>query len=262
MSFEIIFPPETVYNVSIEFLTSLFGMYLFDVGLQKLGDNDKKRRWYLVHAIVNTIVTFLVFPDLIHVLKYPLNIAGINHYTLPLSLVLALHVFHIIIDYKQMTIIDWIHHLVLSLFVGVVMMFLIRGPIINYGLFFLSGFPGGIDYYMLALNKYGLLNRITEKRINVSLNMWIRLPGILSICVIGYVNEVVGTTQNLPYRMPGIIYLMILFNAGNAIFFASRVAENYGRKLERLAYLEGRKDKVTHKRKYADSEADLDTYDN
>ena len=131
---------------------------------------------------MNTITCVLTFSDFLNVLLNPLNAFNGSRISLPLMSTISLHVFHIITCFNNLSIIDWMHHVISCLFVGLLGEFYVNGPIINYFLFFLCGLPGGIDYYLLTLNKYGLINRLTEKRINVNLNMWIRLPGVLFGC--------------------------------------------------------------------------------
>ena len=54
------------------------------------------------------------------------------------------------------------------------------GPLLNYSLFFLTGLPGGINYILLFLSRNKCMERLTQKRINNSLNLWIRAPGCIS----------------------------------------------------------------------------------
>lgn len=39
-----------------------------------------------------------------------------------------------------------------------------------------------IDYFLLALYKEKLITSLTEKRINLSINVWMRGPGIVCFC--------------------------------------------------------------------------------
>ena len=51
------------------------------------------------------------------------------------------------------------------------------GPSASFGLIYLTGFPGGLDYFMLGLTKLGIMDRLQEKSVNASVNAWIRGPG-------------------------------------------------------------------------------------
>ena len=73
---------------------------------------------------------------------------------------------------------DVFHHL---LFVPVVCLAHFAWPCgtsANILCFFISGFPGGVDYFMLGLVKNGQMRALKEKRLNASINTWIRAPGI------------------------------------------------------------------------------------
>jgi hypothetical protein len=50
----------------------------------------------------------------------------------------------------------------------------------GYSLFFATGLPGGISYAVLFLQRNGWLGRLTEKRVNTAVNVWIRAPGCAS----------------------------------------------------------------------------------
>jgi hypothetical protein len=52
--------------------------------------------------------------------------------------------------------------------------------LMGYSLFFSTGLPGGVSYLALFLQRNGWLNRLTEKRINTAMNVWIRSPGCAS----------------------------------------------------------------------------------
>ena len=124
-----------------------------------------------------------------------------------------------------MVAIDWIHHLISGGIVGTLCTFYIRGSVVGHGLFFMCGLPGGIDYLMLTLNDFGYLSRLTEKRINRLLNMYIRMPGILFNCYTGYINYLYNPDFEYSLVSTGTVFLIDLWNG---LYFAQRVTENYG----------------------------------
>ena len=90
----------------------------------------------------------------------------------------AVHAYHLL-AFKDLTLDDWVHHLVFGgtiCFVGLVFN---SGPLLSVLAFFLSGLPGGLDYLMLTLVKHELMERLTEKRWNARINVWIRSPGTM-----------------------------------------------------------------------------------
>jgi hypothetical protein len=214
-----------------EILFSIFFNYLFDFILYFFGDKNKKRRWYFLHAIINTIICIFTFFDFIKVLLDPLGGFDGSRISLPLMTTISLHLFHILTCFKNLSIVDWMHHLISCLFVGIIGEVYVHGPIINYFLFFLCGLPGGVDYYLLTFNKYGLIERIKEKKINVYLNMWIRVPGVLFGCNTCYFYLLYN--NRLKYNIY-VSFLIIFLNLYNCIYFATLVVKNYGLHLEKI----------------------------
>jgi uncharacterized membrane protein (DUF485 family) len=79
---------------------------------------------------------------------------------------------------------DLFHHLLFVPLIGGVNFAYPWGVAGNILSFFISGLPGGIDYLMLAAVKTGHLDSYTEKRVNCSINTWIRGPGITAFIII------------------------------------------------------------------------------
>jgi len=189
-----------------------------------VADEDRKRRWYLIHAFVNTFIAISVLGDFYMCIILPLESFTPTDLTIPVTSSIALHIYHIATSIDSMDIIDWVHHLVSNFLVGAIALFALPCRIVNYILFFICGFPGGVDYYLLALNKYQIIDRMTEKKINVDLNMWIRMPGILYSCFLGWVCYVYSAHNFSEF----LILLTAFLDFFNCIYFASRVAQNYG----------------------------------
>ena len=55
--------------------------------------------------------------------------------------------------------------------------FLESHTLTGMSLFFTTGLPGGVDYALLFGVRNGWIGRMTEKKINRALNVWIRSPG-------------------------------------------------------------------------------------
>ena len=73
---------------------------------------------------------------------------------------------------------DVFHHIVFAIGgLGSVSVLWSWGPGANFSFFFLTGFPGGLDYFMLGLVKLRLMNRMKEKEWNSFINAWIRESG-------------------------------------------------------------------------------------
>lgn len=235
-------------------------IYLLDTFISFV-DKDIKRRWYVIHAIINFVILFLSFPDFLHTVMYPLDIVGYDIDFYPISFVIGLHLYHIYIDWRYMDIVDWMHHLISAFLVPNLVMYFIKGSLINYMLVFMCGFPGGIDYTILALTKYNvflnipsikynpletkdllhkyfgeILNkwkmnpRLEEKKLNTFLNNWIRAPGILHACSLGLINIAITCQTEFTYYKFFIGILLVILNYYNAVYFAERVTLNYGKR--------------------------------
>ncbi len=216
----------------------IFTIYFFDIIMWFLGDNDKKRRWYLIHALTNTFLVFYTFNNLIDCYYDPLSLINKNNKNddiTAINTVVSLHLFHIFSSYKNLTFIDWVHHIVSCIIVCTIAILFLSTKMINYGIFFLCGLPGGIDYYLLYFNKLNLVNKLTEKKINVYLNMCIRLPGLLWGFIISYVCVIYKELNDgiSPFKI-GALFIINILNCINAIFFSIRVVQNYGMHLENI----------------------------
>lgn len=188
-----------------------------------------KRQWYLIHTIFNFIIAYLTIPDIINIINDPLSgTKGILN-TTPICIMLALHIYHILMFKKYLTIIDWIHHIVSSFLVGAITILYYKVPLVNFVLFFMCGVPGGIDYACLTLLKYNIISKYTEKKINVFQNNWIRNPGIIIGCVLGYVNYIYNNNYNI-----GVVGTLFVLNVINSIYFSQRVTINYGEYKQKL----------------------------
>ena len=53
------------------------------------------------------------------------------------------------------------------------------GAVRNLLSFFISGFPGGMDYFFLVLVKYNMISKLQQKKYCSNLNIYCRCPGIV-----------------------------------------------------------------------------------
>lgn len=221
----------SILNYAIKTGMCLTGYFAIQYLLRKT-EWSQNTKWYLIHSVGNATITILALKDTFGSTMDPMTSSKLisNWHDLdclqsyPIVVMSALHLYHIIVHFNQMVAIDWIHHILSGFVVGSICTFYIKAPIINHGLMFMCGLPGGIDYSLLFLDKIGVIDRQTEKKINMYLNNWIRSPGILLNCYIGYVNFIYGKFK---YGLPIMLSIFIL-NMWNAIYFAQRVTYNCG----------------------------------
>merc|ERR1711916_331415 len=98
----------------------------------------------------------------------------------------------------------------------------------------MCGLPGGIDYFLLALVKLKLIASLTEKRINVLLNLVIRWPfQLLSMYVI-FLNFAIGNFSSVPWQLQSLMILAIVSHGFNAVYYARKVTGNYFIKMQAI----------------------------
>ena len=186
---------------------------------------NKSTRWFLIHFLVNFFVTYLVVPDMVVLLKDPTN-NGLNpdlsYNESPLAITVGLHIFHCFTSYKTLTIVDWMHHIIGNMLVCALCFSYHYGPLVSWGCFFVCGFPGGVDYGLLFLSRTSWIDPLTEKRWNRTLNMWVRLPGIIMFIAFSYCSVMSG---NYVVPLP-VLCAQFFMNAFNAIYFADLVVAN------------------------------------
>lgn len=144
-------------------------------------------RWFFIHFFVNLFISITTFRDL----KYCLYNTSTSSYDLisyksmlGVKMAIVSHLYHCIFFFNNLNHHDWTHHI---LMVGV------TGPIAIYfptkqtacGLWFMSGFPGMIDYFLLWLVKMQILDKSIEKIAYKYINTWLRSPGCLLTLYLG-----------------------------------------------------------------------------
>ena len=191
-------------------------------------------RWFFVHSFANLLVVIMSMKSIWAVLKDPLHAMDIETYPdrsfrspatrWPLTIINSVHIYHMIGGFR-LSGDDYFHHLVFIPTLGFPGQYFNWGPLGPWLGFFISGLPGGIDYFMLALVKIGALHRLTEKKISANLNAWCRCPGIMVTTVLfcqavlyGYYNRDLPTI---------FIILYIVLPPYNGIYYGRQAVSNY-----------------------------------
>jgi hypothetical protein len=195
----------------------------------KMKDNH---RWVLLHSILNLFIVCLTFDDMCTFLGSNNTIQvyrNVPHSIVPSLMVMSLHLYHVLC-YKLRSTDIIAHHLIMMLILSI--------PIINrhnnyfvmfcnYALFFLSGLPGGVDYFCMHLYYLGKIKKDTEKVINVYLNSYLRAPAILYGAFLIHRDWVNG---ELAYYYPLLVIPSFVWNAQH---FSKAVSISYGQSLAR-----------------------------
>jgi hypothetical protein len=83
---------------------------------------------------------------------------------------------------------DLFHHIVFAGTMGSAGQFYRLGAFRGFLVFWLSGVPGGIDYFNLVLVKLKRLDILTQKRYCANINIWMRGPFLVISAFIIYLN--------------------------------------------------------------------------
>ena len=123
----------------------------------------------------------------------------------------------------RLTKADYFHHLLFIPTIGIPGQLFSWGALGNFQAFFISGLPGGIDYMLLGFCKLGMLSPITEKRVNANLNIWIRVPGVLTstflLCM-----ALKSESHNVPLWA---LMLQLFLPPYNCLYFAKQSIANF-----------------------------------
>jgi hypothetical protein len=141
--------------------------------------------YYILHVLHNILVVHLTYSDVVHTLT---DFQSIENYTVnyeAVYLVAAFHLYHMAIYMPKFRYDDYLHHiLMIAVAIPLGLYTTPLTPLMGYSLFFATGLPGAISYFSLFLNRNHLLDRMTEKRINTWINVWIRSPGCVSHAIL------------------------------------------------------------------------------
>ena len=193
--------------------------------LRKTVSPDRSTSFFAAHVLVNALICILCAPDVVSSLRSPLTSLLRPYSLLPTVVQISFHVAHMVLDWRHLALIDWVHHLLSSVLVGFLNVAYVYGPLLNYCMTFATGLPGGIDYAMLTAVKLGKLAPGTEKRVNRALNQWCRMPFVLHWMGIATCCHSGGLFRGaMPPLVLGLQFVLI---AGNALFFAERVVANH-----------------------------------
>lgn len=115
---------------------------------------------------------------------------------------------------------DYLHHILMFPFAGLAGLIFLRKSGFNFAIFALTGLPGGIDFLLLTLVKLGYIDRYTEKRLNIYIQVWFRMPLLIFNCGIFYAELFEGHIS--PWCLIGVI-----LSAWNGIFYMHDTLCNY-----------------------------------
>jgi hypothetical protein len=180
--------------------------------------------YYLLHFVHNGIIVYLTSNEVVNTLFNFESIFTSTKNVESLQFVFALHFYHIALYWRKFRLDDWLHHI---LMIGIALpigSFVESRSLMGYNLFFTTGLPGGIDYFLLFLTRNNWLDKQYEKEINAWLNTWIRSPGCISHTVLtlaysSIVTPIYSTNWWLSIVVAGLTFW-------NGQYFMRQIVEN------------------------------------
>jgi len=208
----------------ITFLTAFTSFCLMDTLLMHM---QLEGIYYLIHSVHNAVIVYSTAPDIYTTIVHydTLATTGGNKNTFALELVFALHIYHIAYYWRKFRYDDWLHH---GLMIGLALpigTYLEAGSLLGYSLFFTTGLPGCIDYFLLFLTRNNCIEKDTEKRVNYYLNTWIRSPGTASHAVL----TLIFLLHAYPYSFVQVLGLLTaVLNYWNGQYFMAQIVYDAG----------------------------------
>ena len=203
-------------------------IFLIYVGTDKIFTEYFKFNgvYYLLHTINNGIITYYTYPALTYSFQ---NITEFDKYETtdnPIVLTFALHLYHIVIYLNKLRFDDWLHHILMCFFVLPAGLYINSGCLLDYSLFFITGVPGGISYFVLFLNRNNYITRHRQKQIDTYINLWIRTPGCISSSTLSLVVHK-NFQNNYTYSQSCVFYFIVVSIYWNGIYFMNQTVQNY-----------------------------------
>ena len=169
---------------------------------------NPKGRYFALHLVANAVITVAAYPGLIRGLTAdPVTVfSGPSNTMVANSVICAIHLYHCVAFKLRWD--DIFHHLTFAcILCGLAIPFKqIGGVANNFGCFFLSGVPGGIDYFMLVCVYQGLMDKATQKKYYSLINVYLRGPSMVIYAFLGWV-----CVYNGNYGPPLPMVLLVIF---------------------------------------------------
>lgn len=182
-------------------------------------------RYFILHFIFNMYIIYLLWNSFIYCLLNPLNVFEDKYNKESMLSTLSImnfHLYHLLSHNKELPIETLVHHLIGAILNPLLTIFQPIGKLPVMHNIILCGIPGGIDYLLLVLFKYGVVTRMQEKKINRFLNLLIRWPFIF---LSNYIYLLNIYNQNIMFSI--YVIFGVFINNYNAIYFCDKVIGNY-----------------------------------
>ena len=214
-----------------------------------------KARYFILHVIFNVWLTITVWSSAMIALSNPSealygdNNPNPSHDILSFAYnhgigftdsqigttagITSFHVYHAIF-FTGISKEDWIHHIVSCVIVPAIGLNFPFGRVVDVSNLGMCGIPGGVDYFLLALQKSNARcapSRLVQKRISALMNLLLRWPLMLLSSYMFFVGWTNGTLDivvpNNLLWMPFVMLIGVVLHTANAAYYAHKVIGNY-----------------------------------
>ena len=198
--------------------------YITDTFIYKYIKKESTR-YFLLHFIFNMYMVYVTWNTFMSCLFQPLSIfdEDYNYYSILSTVsIMNFHLYHLLTHIEELSMETMLHHLIGAIVNPIITIFYPIGKLPVMHNIILCGIPGGIDYLLLVLVKYDIIEKMTEKKINRFLNLLVRWPFIFLSNYLILLN-----VYNDNIVIPFLIFFSIFINNFNAIYFCDKVIGNY-----------------------------------
>lgn len=202
-----------------------------------------KARYFALHVVANAVTAVAAFPDVVRGITGDPRTAfsGPSHTMVANSMVAAIHLYHCVAFPLRRE--DIVHHLTfVSILCGLAIpLKQVDGIGNNFGCFFLSGVPGGIIYANLVAVAHGLMDKMTEKKLAATINVWLRGPSMVVYAFLGWASFINGNVTTGPLAL----LICVLLHFTNGQYYSQQAVESYAthKERERVAKEAGKSEK-------------------
>jgi hypothetical protein len=207
----------------LHFIIYVFLLVLLFIGIDYLSSIKFSGNYYLVHCICNLLIVIITLNDVIKVYQNPLFGSEVSNAIYASILTYALHFYHIIWYFRKLRFDDWIHHGLMVFIALPIANYFGSNRLLGHSLFYTTGLPGMIDYFLLFLVRNNIIAKITEKRVNLYLNAYLRCPGCIIHSFLTFL-FIQGLSNTFDIILGGLTALLVYWNG---IYFMEQVVGNY-----------------------------------
>lgn len=208
----------------VKSIIQMISFYMTDSILYNFFKRESTR-YFIFHALFNLYLVYISWNTFVYCLLNPMHIFDNDYDNISILSTLSIinfHLYHLFTHIEELSMETMLHHLVGAIINPIMTINQPIGKLPVVHNIILCGIPGGIDYLLLVLVKFGIIDKIEEKRINRYLNLMIRWPFIFLSDYLYLINIYNG---NIGFSFYTLIPLLI--NNYNAIYFCDKVIGNY-----------------------------------